>query len=257
MQTTRTLGVIIGNGRLSGHIPKLFGFQSDCFVTLDRSQVADFFNQTAQTSNLIQSLNSYLFPKDLEIQWEQVYIYLAVKDDNIFEVFHSFVEAKDVNPDIIRFCHFSGARYFPEIVGIHPLMTFSKKKYLDDFYQGIALFCDHQDMTQEFSSRLKFIEPKNKVLYHALCVMLGNFPQLLIQEIADHLPKGFDLKDFSPLITQSVQNILEQGPEALTGPLVRKDFSTIKKHQEALKGTELGALYNQFTKIFTKEVNHV
>lgn len=256
METTRALGVIIGDGRLSGHIPKLFNFHSDQFVTLDRQQFSDFINQATENGSI--SLTSFLATQQgLQNAWK-LNVYIAVNDDQILDVYQKLQNVfNDQEKAQIQCFHFSGALSFPKIIGIHPLMTFSKKLYADEFYASISLFCDDEAMAAKFPDRMTYLNPKDKVIYHSLCVMLGNFPQLLIQTIANRLPSKFKLSDFSPLILKSITNVLEQGKDGLTGPIVRKDVETIKKHQQVLAGTELGELYNILSTIFINEVDHV
>ncbi|MBX3041835.1 MAG: DUF2520 domain-containing protein, partial [Bdellovibrionaceae bacterium] len=84
-------------------------------------------------------------------------------------------------------------------------------------------------------------------LYHALCVLGGNFPVLLWNKMETDL-KAMGLPEESTrLYIQRVsENYLKMGPRALTGPLVRKDESTIQKNLAALSLDPWEKVYRAF-----------
>lgn len=55
---------------------------------------------------------------------------------------------------------------------------------------------------------------------------------------------------FLPLLKRSVENMVQQ-PKALpSGPLARKDYSTIEAHRLALTNSKLEPLYTAFIETF-------
>lgn len=255
-----TLGVSIGQGRIAPHIPHLMGFLSSSCANLNREQFKTFLSHASKCKTL-EALTEALqvqgeTNKNLFIK--SIIFYLSVQDREILNVYHQLKDVLSSMSDCsMSYVHFSGAFYHPEIVGIHPLMTFTKEiKYPQDVYEDLPLKCDHQDWVKSYPNRLEYISPEDKPLYHALCVMLGNFPQLLIDLISKKMPEKFDIQDFKYLISYSIQNVLEAGAKGLTGPHVRKDVETITKHLKALEETELQSVYAEMSEIFLREVSH-
>ncbi len=95
------------------------------------------------------------------------------------------------------------------------------------------------------------INKADKVLYHAAACILSNYLVTLIDAGFELLKTtGIAPADitaaFMPLITATLGNIENAGTvNALTGPLVRGDVSTIGKHREAIKtqAPQFQALY--------------
>jgi len=93
-------------------------------------------------------------------------------------------------------------------------------------------------------------------LYHAACVLAGNFTTVLLAEAARLLSSagvedGADpLELLTPLIRTSIHNAEQHGPvAAITGPAARGDQATIQAHLAALSEhhPELLPLYRALT----------
>ena len=98
-------------------------------------------------------------------------------------------------------------------------------------------------------------------LYHAMTVLGSNFITLLfsgIEQISTELgqpPKRMKAA-LRPLAKQSLENaIAKPAKSVLSGPIARKDFATIHKHQKALKALDpkLRMLYDAFLSFATKD----
>lgn len=145
----------------------------------------------------------------------------------------------------------------------HPLMACPLKSCSDNecacAYQGIIHSVEGDvpavNIAKKLIERLngKFVQIKSsdKVLYHAAAVFSSNYP-LILMDIAVQLFKecGFD-KDNAlsacKLMTAQILKSLENNsiPDALTGPIKRKDSTTIKRHQDALQSyPEYLQIYN-------------
>lgn len=76
------------------------------------------------------------------------------------------------------------------------------------------------------------VPEENRVLYHAALSIASNFTVTLAADAADLLGDGAAL---GPLLRQSVDNAMRLGGDAaLTGPIVRGDAGTVRKHLAAL-----------------------
>jgi predicted short-subunit dehydrogenase-like oxidoreductase (DUF2520 family) len=177
-------------------------------------------------------------------------VFLAVSDSGLPELLLKYPWLQ--NSHLV---HFSGANYFDGILGIHPLMTFSNELYDRGTYQKIALAIDFAE--DKYKSLFSFlpnptwqIEPSQKAKYHALCVMSGNFPQILWQKIETEITAlGCPVDAWKVYILMSATNYYKDS-NSLTGPLVRKDVSTIEKNVASLSSSPLQAIYKSFCQFY-------
>jgi predicted short-subunit dehydrogenase-like oxidoreductase (DUF2520 family) len=150
-----------------------------------------------------------------------------------------------------KLVHCSGALALPGIAGAHPLMTFGERLYTLDQYRRIPFMidCGHafDDLLPGLSNPHYEISPEQKARYHALCVMAGNFSQVLWQSVADRFDRiGLPAATLAPYLRQVVDNFIEDPEHALTGPLTRGDGQTIERNLQALAGDSLAPLYRAF-----------
>ena len=99
-----------------------------------------------------------------------------------------------------------------------------------------------------------FVVPGDRRLYHAACVVAGNFTNVLLAEAARLLGSAGVQEDplelLLPLVRASIQNAQVHGPRAaITGPAARGDEATIQSQLEALSQVhpELLPLYRALT----------
>ncbi len=166
--------------------------------------------------------------------------------------------------------HFSGAIEVPGVKGLHPLMSFGAELYPDEFYPQIPFVTISSGMdgpsleksSNDFLGRgfsfvgsflpgfpnpLFKIPPDKKSLYHALCVIGGNFTTILLQKMICGLEElGLPRQSITPYIEQIIRNVFLNPDKALTGPLPRKDFITIKKNLASLEGDPFLSIYKSF-----------
>lgn len=106
-------------------------------------------------------------------------------------------------------------------------------------------------------NRYIVIKPEFKAKYHAAAVFASNFVVALSHISCSLLTEcGFSYNDaiasISPLLELNVKNIISQGPQkALTGPVERGDFETVKKHLECFDQTETDIAAKEVYKIMT------
>jgi predicted short-subunit dehydrogenase-like oxidoreductase (DUF2520 family) len=191
-------------------------------------------------------------------EFEGEIIIICVKDSNIDEVVRQLVEkySDQLNNKLVF--HTSGTLakeclnellvYGARIASAHPFQTFyfNEAKVLNNIAWGID--SEKKDF-EEISRFIKVIDGKaiklsaesvnKKALYHISAVAASNFMALsidLAKEIAEDA--NIDASLFLPQILETtLQNNLRQlGNEnsAITGPVVRGEVETIKRHIEAL-----------------------
>jgi len=165
-------------------------------------------------------------------------------------------------PDVIRrypflqdkkLVHCAGALSFPGIAGAHPLMTFGQDLYELEQYRQVPFIVESGHGFGELLPGLPNphfeIAPAHKARYHALCVMAGNFSQILWQAVATRFGSiGLPAEALDPYLRQVTENFIAAHGSALTGPLSRGDQVTIERNLAALAGDGLQPLYRAFLK---------
>lgn len=153
--------------------------------------------------------------------------------------------------------HCSGQLVTPLAYGAHPLMTFANKLYDLSTYQKIPFILDEgapalNHLIPGLNNAYYYINKKQKAFYHSLCVMSGNFTCILWQKFADELQKTLQLpiEIIFPYLEQIFCNLNTNPQMALTGPLVRKDKTTITANLNALENDPFQKIYRAFVEVF-------
>lgn len=155
--------------------------------------------------------------------------------------------------------HCAGAISLPGVAGAHPLMTFAERLYPIEEMRQIPFLVDEgyrfEDILPGLPNPHYSIRLKDKALYHALCVVAGNFPQILWQAVRQRLSGDLGLPPemVGPYLRRSLENHLAEPGSALTGPLARDDQGTRERNRSALEGDALQALYQAFETFHARE----
>lgn len=231
---------LLGDGRVARHMHHylgLLGMQSSCW-----SRRADSPFNTAAHPEARQRLAEVVYRADS--------VLLLVSDGAIAELVRQYPELRDC-----RLVHFSGATSVPGVAGAHPLMTFANDLYSLDEYSRIPFMVEEG---QEFEDLLPGLPNphfqvaiRDKAMYHALCVIAGNFPQILWQSVRErfagelHLPPDA----LEPYLDRALKNFMSSPDTALTGPLARNDMRTIERNFKSLDGDPLQDMYRAFVRL--------
>lgn len=146
----------------------------------------------------------------------------------------------------------------------HPLAPFSVPDKAAELLRGGWIGVDGDDAARSAARRLAGhlgartidIPPGGKTAYHAAAVMASNFPVALAYA-ARALMNSTGITERSAqqavesLMRAALANLSEKGPvEALTGPVVRGDPETIRKHLAKLaEFPELDAVYRALSSV--------
>lgn len=226
--------LLVGLGRLSRHLIY--------WNSLQKSPVR-ILNWNRQ-SHTIEELN--LLSKKADLVW------LGISDSALVSFFEQHLS--QLQKPIV---HFSGALHDKRMISAHPFMSFPIELMAEDVYPKIHFALTGSDSLQKalpgFQNSFSLLDEKQKALYHALCVVTGNFPQFLWTESLD----GFEKLQIPPAavetyIKQITENFIRLKENALTGPLVRKDQVTLEKNLNALENSKLKKIYEAFTGAFAK-----
>lgn len=160
-----------------------------------------------------------------------------------------------------RLIHCAGALSLPGVAGAHPLMTFGTTLYEPADYRAIPFMVEEGHRFEQLFPGLDnpnyTVAAQHKALYHALCVVAGNFPQLLWQTVGAQLREELAVppEALSAYLQRSLDNFLADPDGALTGPLARGDGATMQRNIAALGNTPLAELYESFVRFHDKETH--
>ncbi|MCG2726543.1 MAG: DUF2520 domain-containing protein [Elusimicrobia bacterium] len=179
-------------------------------------------------------------------------IFILITDSQI----ENFIKA---NPFLKKknLIHFSGALDTKLAFSLHPFMPLSVRKLSLSEYQRIPFIINEKkafikNLLPKFKNPFIEAPADKKNFYHALCVMGANFPVILWNKSFNDLnskfgiPKEYIFRYFKA----SLDNFIENPNNALTGPLQRKDKSTIKANLNSLKNDPFRNVYAAFKKIY-------
>jgi predicted short-subunit dehydrogenase-like oxidoreductase (DUF2520 family) len=98
------------------------------------------------------------------------------------------------------------------------------------------------------------VDSKNRLYYHLAATFSNNFTNHLLS-VTDEIINKFNLnKDFFiPISKQTIQKFKDnKSKESQTGPAIRNDIQTIKKHEKILENSNYLNLYKIITKSIKK-----
>ncbi|MGD9252839.1 MAG: DUF2520 domain-containing protein [Holophagae bacterium] len=180
---------------------------------------------------------------------------LAISDDAI----EPFVAA---NPEVTdrRVVHFSGSLVSDRANGLHPLMTFGPELYDHETYRAIPFVGERggpsfDEVFPTLGNPSWVLETDLKPLYHALCVLAGNFTTMLWGKAFADFEQRLELprEVLLPYLERTAANTAAAGESALTGSLARGDQRTIDRDLAALEGDPYREVYQAFARAFAHE----
>ena len=229
-QTSSFSYLIIGSGRVATHFKHYFALKGIPILDWNRKEhtEVDLYDCLTRVSNVL------LLISDSAIQ--------EFREKHLSEFKGSVI-------------HFSGSLDVQGIESFHPLMTFGPTLYDLGFYEKIYFAASSREKFRacfpDLSNPVFELKTQDKALYHALCVMSGNFPQILWRECLAGLTELGTPPDALILYLQkNLENFTSNPTQSLTGPLARNDLQTIQKNLDALPAP-LQALYSAFVTFYT------
>ena len=190
-------------------------------------------------------------------------IIIAVPDHVLIEVLDS-IKCGD-GTVVVHTAGSYGLEVFPESIrkrGVfYPLQTFTRGRKLD--FTEIPIFTEYAEpetgemlrsLAESVGSSIYLADSSKRRLLHIAAVFISNFPNHLLTLGADITDRtGFPFVIFKPLLCETVRKAIEQGPvNSQTGPAVRYDANTIKKHLELLSFyPDMKRIYEEMTRSIT------
>jgi predicted short-subunit dehydrogenase-like oxidoreductase (DUF2520 family) len=235
---------LLGGGRLAQHLRRyleLEGLECSGWARDLRSEL-NTHNDPDPERRLRETLAS------------ATHVLLLVDDDAISTLLRKYPFLHQY-----RLIHCAGALSLPGVAGAHPLMTFGRTLYDQETYRAVPFMVEagHEfdELLPGLSNPHYVIAPEQKALYHALCVILGNFPQILWQAASGRMDAelGIPPGALRAYLQQSLDNFLADPEGALTGPLARGDVATQARNKAALGSSPLQDLYRAFAEFHEGE----
>lgn len=235
---------IVGGGRLARHFSEYFRLLEISHTRWVRDNRSAF--NSFEIPDTVQRLKTTVSKAD--------YVLLLVPDNAITTVLkqYPFLHEKQL-------IHCSGSMSVPGVAGVHPLMTFADKLYELDTYQQVPFILETGTSFARLFPALQnphfVMNVEDKSRYHAMCVLAGNFSQVLWKAVSDRFEQQFDLpaEVLQPYLKQVAENFIQAPGYALTGPLTRGDQQTIDRNLSSLADDSLQHLYAAFVRFYQQE----
>jgi predicted short-subunit dehydrogenase-like oxidoreductase (DUF2520 family) len=233
---------IIGDGRLARHMKHYLGLLGLAHGAWARNPHSTFNDH--RHPNAGERLAATLEPAS--------HVLLLVSDDAIAELLRRFPALHGGGR---RLVHCAGALSLPGVAGAHPLMTFGDDLYDLERYQSVPFLVESGyrfgDLMPGLPNPSHSVPTEQKALYHALCVMAGNFPQILWRGVEARFRDRLQLprEVLEPYLRQVLDNFLRDPQGALTGPLARGDAQTMTRNLAALGDDPMAAVYAAFQEL--------
>ncbi len=181
-------------------------------------------------------------------------VLLAISDDALAPFVAHHRHGAQPQPTWI---HFSGSRSVDGAWGAHPLCTFGPESYAPEIYPTIPFLLEEAgpslaELLPGLPNPSASIPAGDKPLYHALCVVAGNFTTLLWQRFFQQLEGrwGLDPALAAPYLRRTLANLEAADRQAaLTGPITRGDGETVAANLTALESaglSDLAGIYRAF-----------
>ncbi|WP_417290137.1 Rossmann-like and DUF2520 domain-containing protein [Corallibacter sp.] len=243
---------ILGAGNVATHLFKAFQKSEHISVNQwynrDISKISTYKNEVSTIDNISQ------------LEEADIYI-IAVSDDAISKLSQSLTNKNQL------VVHTSGSVSVYDLDktlrrGVfYPLQTFSKTASVD--FSNVP-FCietiDKQDLellknlADSIGSQWYKISTEQRQTLHLSAVFVNNFTNQLYRiahEISDIQNINFDI--LKPLILETANKVQHMSPYmAQTGPAMRNDKKTIKKHLKSLENEQHKAIYKLLTESIKK-----
>jgi len=253
---------MIGAGNVATHMAQLFYAQQVPILQV-------YSRKKKNATALAKTIKSSATHQLAEI-YTRADIYIIAVPDSAIEKVAS--ELAYLNDKSRLFVHTSGATpstvlkpYFKNYGVFYPLQTFSKERKID--YSNIPICIDakyKKDSTllkylaSVLSQNVYEISDKERAILHVAAVFVNNFVNHLYQignEITQKENLSFEI--LKPLIQETMLKIQDHNPADMqTGPAIRGDQNTIKKHLDYLeKHPEFAEIYKLISKSINNEID--
>lgn len=233
--------VILGSGNVATHLAKA--------IDKHHNVVQIYSRDKTHASLLAQKLSFCEAIDNLDNLHKQADFYIiSVCDDSIRSIVRSMPEVDGI------VAHTSGSvgiEVFDDVTGptgvFYPLQTFSKDVQVD--IHNVPFFLEASDrqamqkletLASGLSQEVYHADSVQRQALHISAVFACNFLNHLLDISTDILhKKGYTLDVLEPLVKATIAKAFESGAHlSQTGPAIRGDINTIRKHMDLLDGKQ-------------------
>lgn len=244
----------IGAGNVAHHFAKAFYASGNTIDTILNHRL-----RSAKTLSV--QVNAQATTSFKRLNEESDLFIIAVPDDAIEDVAK---QLKTILPKDIKVVHTSGAtsmkvigQYFEYAGVIWPPQSLSKQKQIKFNTVPVCYGSNHSGFNAELKKLIRQVTPhvqevtdQQKTALHLAAVFANNFTNHMYTIAHDLCQEHeLDFKILYPIISETAQKIIGQQPHQMqTGPAIRDDQSSMKKHLNMLKTSDYKSLYAQISK---------
>lgn len=245
--------VILGSGNVGTYLVKRFEKSNDI-------KVVQWYSRNLSNINLI---SKSIFKTDNVDKLLEADIYIiAVNDDNINELSSKFKFSNKL------VCHTSGSKNLKELNSknrravFYPIQTISKTSNINTVKTPFCIECEKKEdyrilekLCISIDSKFYNINSKQREKLHLAAVFVNNFTNQMYsiaKEITDE--NNIDFNILKPLILETANKINNLDPKSVqTGPAIRGDFETVKKHINNLTNKKHKSVYTILSSLINKD----
>ena len=229
-------------------------------------EIKAIYNRTPERAiELAETVDSEAVETVGEVANSADFIFLTISDDAILPIVNILKEGDLTGKAVI---HTSGASSLDVMAELskkgatlgsfHPAFPFAVVESAMGALSGatFAIEADNkflqkqlQEIAETLEGKIILIPDGEKARYHAALVFISNYT-VTLYAIAENLMTSFSSDQIAnksalmTLLRATVDNIDKEGiPDALTGPLVRADLTTLMKHLNALDSDKVKSAY--------------
>lgn len=249
---------LIGSGNISYHL-------GNAFKRVGTSINSISSRNTHTGKALAKSLGaSFCDIENIDPQIDILII--AVNDDSIAEVI------KGIPKQIKSVVHTSGAvsidvfeDRFTNYGVFYPLQSFTREREIN--FNDVPILIEANNDTYSkslvnlglsISKRVEIMSSESREHLHVAAVIANNFVNYLATEAYSVLEaNAIDGSLIRPLMEETIARLSTKHPATMqTGPAIRKDIKTMKKHEKQLESNpDLQSLYRQISQLIMKKYN--
>ena len=243
---------LIATGKLSYNLCEVFSNN-------ENFRIIEVYSRRKKNTNLFSE--KIKFTDKIENLRKADFYFILCNDDSIKEI------SKKINVEGGVVLHSSGTQNINILSNqknygvFYPLQTFNFRDKLNFVEIPVLIEANSKknlDKLKKLCELLnvtcKVVDSKNRLYYHLAATFANNFTNHLLS-VTDEIINKFNLnKDFFiPISNKTIQKFKEnKSKESQTGPAIRNDIKTIKKHEKILENSNYLNLYKIITKSIKK-----
>lgn len=248
--------VLIGAGNVATHIAFALKAAGIAVVQVWSKQILN-------AKTLANQIQANVLTNLSEIDQEADFCIVSIKDDAIPGIIKELIGFKGV------VVHTSGAVSLAILAGdfvkygvLYPLQTFSVKKEVDFSKVPICIEANQEgtlksirQLAEKLSTNVVEVDSEKRKILHLAAVFACNFTNHLYALSSDLLADyDLDFEMIRPLILETAAKVQHALPrDVQTGPAIRNDEQTLKKHEELLlKQPQLLNIYQTLSESIKK-----